>query len=279
MMKSCFVAAAVASAAWSSAAFAADLPARTAPPAPPPVVAAPVFTWTGFYIGLNAGVAIGNSYSPTFVAGGLFPTPASNLVPGSSAGGTAFTGGLQAGYNWQMNQFVFGLETDINWRDGAGNLNGVYATNPAGYGAAYPSYTLSGFDSDRWYGTLRGRIGYAFDRALIYATGGLAYGETGGGSVTVNGAGAFPNVPFSGGGKDWRTGWALGGGIEYAMWDNWTARLEYLHVDLGRTTQTFTGGGGGALNYTVRHDNTDDIIRVGLNYKFGGPVGSVLARY
>jgi outer membrane immunogenic protein len=266
-MKYGFLLGALASTALASAAFAADLPSR-APAAPPLLYSAPVFTWTGFYAGLNAGVAIGNTFSPTFVAGGLFPSAASNLVPAASSGGSAFTGGLQAGYNWQMNQFVFGLETDINWRAGSGGLNGTYATNPAGYGAAYPSYTLSGFNNDRWFGTLRGRLGFAADRALFYVTGGLAYGERDSGTVTVNGAGAFPNVTFGSGGNGWRSGWVLGGGIEYAVTNNWTVRGEYLHVDLGSTTTTYTGGGGGLLNYRVRRSNTDDIIRAGVNYKF-----------
>jgi len=262
----------------SGGAFAADLPSRAVAPAfvaPAPIA----FSWTGFYVGLNVGAAFGNSYTPTFVAGGLFPTAASNLVPGTSAGGTAFTFGGQAGYNWQVNQFVFGLETDINWRDGAGNLNGTYATNPVGYGAAYPSYTLSGFSSDRWYGTLRGRIGFAADRALFYATGGLAYGERNDGTVTVNGAGAFPNVVFGSGSSGWRTGWALGAGIEYAVTNNWTIKGEYLHLDYGSTTTTYSGGAGGALKYTVRRSDTDDVIRLGVNYKFGGPAGPVVASY
>jgi outer membrane immunogenic protein len=268
----------VAAVLMGGSALAADLPSRVSAPA----FAAPVplaFSWTGFYVGLNAGAGFGNSYSPTFVAGGLFPTPASNLVPGASDGGTGFIGGVQAGYNWQMNQFVFGLETDIDWRAGSGSLNGTYATNPVGYGAAYPSYTLSGFNQDRWIGTLRGRLGFAADRALFYVTGGLAYGETSNGTVTVNGAGAFPNVVFGSGGRGWRTGWTLGGGIEYAVTNNWTIKGEYLHVDLGTSTTTYTGGGGGALNYRVRHANTDDIIRVGVNYKFGGPAGPIVASY
>jgi outer membrane immunogenic protein len=155
----------------SGSAFASDLPTHKAPPPPPPV---PVFTWTGFYIGLNAGVAVNSSYNPVFVAGGLFPTSASNLVLGTNSGGTGFTGGAEAGYNWQTGAVVFGLETDINYIDRSGVKNGTYATNPVGYGAAYPTYTLSGFDQDNWFGTVRGRVGYAADRALFFVTGGLA---------------------------------------------------------------------------------------------------------
>lgn len=266
--------------AFAVPAMAADLPARTA--APSPIMAAPVFTWTGLYVGGNLGVGFAGSGSALFEAGGLFPTPASNLAPGSRSGNAAFTGGLQAGYNWQVNQFVYGLETDINWRASSGRLNGTYPTNPAGYGAAYPSYTLSGFDRGRWYGTLRARIGVAFDRALIYATGGLAYGETnGGGTVVVNGVGGFPSVGFGSiGNRGWRAGWALGAGVEYALTNNWTIKGEYLHVDLGRTTTTFVGGGGGALVYRLRNTNADNIVRIGLNYKFGGyAAGPVFAKY
>lgn len=262
-------------------AMAADLPRRTAAPPPAPIIAAPIFTWTGFYVGGTLGVAFGGNNSPVFTAGGLFPTPNSNLVPGKGGGNAAFTGGIQAGYNWQVNQFVYGLETDLNYRAGSNRLNGTYPTNPIGYGAAYPSYTLSGFDRGRWYGTLRARAGVTFDRALIYATGGLAYGEVnGGGAVVVNGAGGFPPVPFGnvGGGRGWRAGWVLGGGVEYAINNNLTVKAEYLHVDLGKTTSIYAFGGG-ALNYRLRNTNTDNIVRVGLNYKFGGAAGPVFARY
>lgn len=253
----------------------ADVAYRVLPAAPTFISPAPVFTWTGLYVGVNAGTAFENTYSPTFVAGGLFPTSASNLVPGRSSGGTAFTGGFHAGYNWQGNEAVFGLETDLNWLAGAGNLNGTYATNTVAFGAAYPNYTMSGFDRYHWLGTLRGRLGFAFDQTLIYATGGLAYGQTDGGSITLNGTGPFP-LAFGSSGNGWRTGWVIGGGVEYAIKNNSTIKIEYLRVGLGTSSQIFTGG---ALNYTVRHRNTNDIVRVGLNYKFGEPSWFVAARY
>jgi opacity protein-like surface antigen len=259
---------------------AADFPSRLAPPPPPPPSfdPTPVVSWTGLYVGLNAGVDIRTHNNPVFEAGGLFPSAASNLVPNVPGSGTGFTTGAQIGYNLQAGSFVYGAEADINYRDPVGSMNGTFPTNPVGYGAAFPSYTLTGFNRDDWFGTVRGRFGFASDRALFYVTGGLAYGQTGGGAVTVNSA-AGPGVAFTTAGAAVRAGWALGGGFEYAIASNWTVKGEYLHVDLGTNTSVYSAGGG-ALTYTLRRRNTDDIVRVGVNYKFGGPViDTVVAKY
>ncbi len=253
-------------AAVSSVSIAADLPGRA--PAPAPFTPVSAFSWTGLYAGANLGASFGNGNTPVFVAGGLFPTPASNLVPGSDLSGTAFTGGLQAGYNWQINSFVVGLETDINLRSRAGGLNGTYATNPAGYGAAFPTYTLNGFGQGNWFGTLRARAGFAADRALFFVTGGLAYGNTRTGGIVVNNIAPAASVPFTAGGNSTRAGWTLGAGIEYAVTNNWTVKGEYLHVDLGSKNVVYTGGGGGALRYTANLANRSEIVRLGVNYKF-----------
>jgi outer membrane immunogenic protein len=218
--------ASVALAAVSAPAFAADLPSRKYEPAAP-VVYAPVFTWTGFYVGLNAGVGFSQSNNTNVTVGGVTTTY-------SSGDNNGFVGGGQVGYNWQTGQFVFGVEADIQYADLGrnNNIGGFY------YGGS----------SSNYFGTVRGRVGYAFDRALLYVTGGLAYGDVGGGVSSNTNA-----------------GWTVGGGLEYAFTNNWTAKIEGLYVNIDRGSGTFV-----APTYVVNVDKNSDfgVVRVGLNYKF-----------
>ena len=174
------VAIAVLSVATASA---SDLPSRKAPAyfANP----APVFTWTGFYVGLNAGAAIradtSANYSPYYTGFG-YPS----YGYGASSGNIAFVGGGQLGYNWQTGPVVFGLETDFDYR--------------------------SGFGKGGFLGTARGRLGYAFSNAwMLYATGGLAYGNT-----------FNDNSYMFNSSNSMRIGYAVGGGVEYAVNRNWS---------------------------------------------------------
>ncbi|MCW5688154.1 MAG: porin family protein [Pseudolabrys sp.] len=207
--------AAVAVLGFATAASAADMPARTYTKAPP--MAAP-FNWTGFYLGLNAGYG--------WVDSG-----------GSNPGG--FVGGGQIGYNWQgyNSPLVLGIEADLQGADidESVTVGGVTATTRA-----------------KAFGTVRGRIGYAFDRAMIYATGGWAYTRT---SLDLSGPGGSISS------SDWSSGWALGGGVEYAFMGPWSAKLEYLHVDSGDVTLTLAG-----TSVTGNYDM--NVVRAGLNYRF-----------
>ena len=142
----------------ASAAQAADLPSRYAPP--PMVAAVPLFTWTGFYVGVNAGYGWNTNDSNTFI------DPVFGVVSGGGSDG-GFVGGGQIGYNYQFSQFVIGLETDIQYAD-IGNGRGTFGQGFAGNN-----------NNGNWFGTVRARAGFAFDRALVYATGGLAYGDIG----------------------------------------------------------------------------------------------------
>ena len=155
-------------------------------PAPITTTYVPVFTWTGFYVGVNAGYGWTQSNNVTFT------TPTGLWTTYSSGNNSGFTGGGQIGYNMQYNQFVFGLETDIQYAD-FGKKN-YYST---GLGP-FPTFAT---DNGNYFGTVRGRVGYAIDRTLIYVTGGLAYGDVG---QTVGNAST-----------NW--GWTLGGGVEYAL--------------------------------------------------------------
>ncbi|MCP8940101.1 porin family protein [Alsobacter sp. SYSU M60028] len=233
-------------------AFAADLPARTAPVAPAPVMA-PMYNWTGFYIGANAGYTWGSG-DVSVVGDSTFisnlnavgaPTKGS-LDPGG------FTLGLQAGYNYQVNQFVMGVEADANWVD---------ASKSSYWAGLTPGSTASFGSKIEWLSTIRGRLGYAVNNFLIYGTGGFAFGQ---GKATW-GYGDGVNV-WSGSESGTRTGWALGAGVEYAFNRNWTAKVEYLYYDLGEKTFYSTTAAGNTA--ALKADYSGNIIRAGVNYKF-----------
>jgi outer membrane immunogenic protein len=246
------------------AASAADLPSRSAPPVAP-VYVPPAFTWTGFYVGVNAGYAWANNNDNNF---GVF-----GFNRGGNNGG--FIGGAQVGYNYQFgvgSGFVIGAEADIQWVDFGGHNRGAAFTN------AGTTYFFGGRSSGNYLGTVRLRAGYAFDRFLVYATGGLAYGDAGrgngiayavtapGGTLPFGGVNPGPGsvtTAFGSSGSSTQTGWTLGGGFEYAITPNLTAKAEYLYYNLSHRNNALTPFFAGS-----RHDNDGNIVRVGLNYKF-----------
>jgi outer membrane immunogenic protein len=221
----------LASTAFVGSAAAADI--QQARPAYKAPVLAPisVYNWTGFYVGANVGYGWGRQ---DVSLDGFGSVGSANL--------NGVIGGGQIGYNWQVNQWVFGLETDFqgSGQKGDGGVSGV---------AAYTNKL-------DWFGTVRGRVGYAFDRWLPYVTGGWAYGH-GDLSGTVTGVGGFS-------GSNTYSGWTVGGGLEYAFLNNWSAKLEYLHVDFGDGPSVAVVPGTNISGGKLR----DDIMRVGLNYKF-----------
>jgi outer membrane immunogenic protein len=264
-----FRSALLASAAILSAgsAFAADLPARVAPA---PYIAAPIFTWTGFYVGLNAGAAWNNSNGgfgyggPVFGGVGGAPLVYGSVNANNDAG---FTGGVTAGYNWQMgSSFVMGVEGDLNYID---RNNGGSVAVPAIAPTTY--FVVNHGSANNFYGTLRARLGFAFDRALIYATGGLAFGG-GNGDASANyfaagGPAGGLAIATTGGNSNSNVGWALGGGVEYAFSNAWSVKLEYLHVDLGSHNRTFYQPA--TTNFiTINSDNKFDVVRAGVNFRF-----------
>ena len=203
-MKKTIIAMAIATMAGGSAA-AADLPRGPAPYYPPPPA---IYNWTGPYAGLNLGYqwakVTNNVTEPSGIAGGG-----------------------QLGYNWQLGQFVFGLETDIQ------------------ASAADDTFAPYKF-SNPWFGTLRARIGYAINNVMLYGTGGLAYGELKG--------------EFFGLEEDKTlVGWTAGAGIEYGFTQNWSAKLEYLYMDLASRTYSITGVDNGLHS---------SFLRLGVNYHF-----------
>jgi outer membrane immunogenic protein len=276
-MKKIALAAAAASMLFAGAASAADMAPRYTK-APPPVVA--VYNWTGFYIGGNVGGAWDNKSSevPTGNFVGLVPPQA---FPASITR-SGFTGGGQIGYNWQAAQWVFGLEADFNYVDfKSASVSTVFA-NATAFGAGAPPNTFTyNVGRQDFFGTVRGRVGYAWDRFLVYATGGFAYGN--GITNTVTYTNSVPGAvyaTFQGSSGD-RFGYTVGAGFEYGFGNNWSVKAEYLWVDLSshnRTLVPVAVTGTPATGFTFADSGGDrfSVARVGLNYRFGGPV---VARY
>jgi outer membrane immunogenic protein len=228
--------------ATAAPAFAADLPPPVAPPRAPTayVPAPPAFSWTGFYIGLNAGYGFGQTKwtAPSGTVGGFSTT-------GPLAGGTI-------GGNYQIGQLVLGIEGDADWQ----NIRGAQTS-----GLCAPAAIGGCATASSWVATIRGRVGFAADRALFYATAG----------------GAFANVkpstgalPYGGGTE---AGWTAGAGIEYAMTDNWTAKIEYLFADFQHASCAVGScSAGNPFVLPVGPASvalTESMVRVGVNYKFG----------
>ena len=256
MKKILALGAAVAALSAVSGALAADLPSRKAPPAF--AAPLPVFTWTGFYAGLNAGAAFGNN------RGGF-----AGLNTGSGDN-VRFTGGGQIGYNYQIGQLVVGLEADINFLTN-NRRNGGSVIVPTFPGTIGPTTLTAsnGGNSGNYFGTVRPRIGFAIDRALIYVTGGIAYGDFNKSQslVATNGLGAAI-ATFSNGGNNNRIGYTLGGGVEYAITNNWTVKGEYLWVGSGSRNRTYTSPAFPAIAFNSGGDRGFSVVRAGVNYKF-----------
>ncbi|MBR0786275.1 outer membrane protein [Bradyrhizobium iriomotense] len=243
---------------------------------------APGYNWTGFYVGGNVGGQWGSSNpntSTVFDPFGYFdPTsvPAVNAVGAQHINSSSVTGGFTAGYNWQVNNAVFGLEGDINHFGFKGG-----ATGSAVYPCCAPfAFTVNSSVSADWLATIRGRIGFlATPHWLLYATGGAAISEVKGNFTFTDNF--FLPASESGSIRDTRVGWTAGVGGEYAVGNGWSLKAEYLYVDLGRATVTSTNlgtffGPAPASVFTHSFDIKSNIVRVGVNYKFGGPV---VARY
>ena len=192
----------------ATGAVAADLPSRRAPA--PIIAAAPLFTWTGFYVGVNAGYGWSNDDFDSV-----------DLADEDDDGG--FVGGAQVGYNYQIGSFVVGLEGDIQYAD--------FGSEGAFIGTDGATYDL---DRSDWFGTVRARAGVAFDRALIYATGGFAFADD-------------------------ANGWTVGGGVEYAFTNNLSLKVEGLYVSLDADNE---------FDFDFDNDVDFGVVRAGLNYRF-----------
>jgi outer membrane immunogenic protein len=234
--------------------------------------AADVPAWAGFYVGAN----FGNSWA---IAKSDFSSPITSTRSNSQDLRGAVGGG-QIGYNWRTNAWVWGVEADFQGTDQKGTFFNR-DTNPADLIAAVGPGVPGSLDSTLnqnmpWFGTVRARVGFVLEpRWMIYATGGLAYGEVDSNLSTIDPDNDVTTSSWS----ETHFGWTVGAGVEAAFWDNWTGRLEYLHMDLGRsggstnstlfTTGPFLPAGGAVTGHlAIRTRLTDEILRVGLNYRF-----------
>lgn len=223
---------------FAQAASAADMPVK-APIAPAPIV----YNWTGFYIGGHIGGARASTqYTDPLAAAGVRNT--FNTDP------DGFIGGGQLGFNYQSGSWVFGVEGDISWANVSGSASGP-VTPPAG----------SILDTDvKWLATLTGRVGYAWNRWLLYVKGGAAWMSVDHSFSNV-GPPAFTNVV-----SDTHSGWIVGAGVEWAFAGNWSAKLEYNYMDFGTDTLTFPGLG---VAFPLDVDQQVHAVKLGVNYRFG----------
>jgi outer membrane immunogenic protein len=281
-------------------ASAADLPVYTKAP---PIEVVPACVWCGFYVGGNVGYAQSESTSvnSSAMAGPFGSAPAppgfDQDIPATAAAGLTtgipvgsqkgIIGGGQFGYNFQSGRFVAGFEADIQGLSGRATGTSVTAVT---VDTIPVNATLTATNSVNWLGTVRGRIGIAATpNFLIYGTGGLAYGGVNS-STGINQAFSGPingvgTSLASGNFSETRVGWTAGAGGEWMFTSNWSAKIEYLHYDLGSANygtpvNNFATAGVfaplGTFFYTLGQNSSTnfrgDIVRVGINYKFGGPV-------
>ena len=224
-------------------ASAADIARPVYKAQPAPMIAG--YNWSGFYVGVHGGYGWGDLNSATL---------------GGSSDIDGWFGGGQIGWNWQGagSPWVFGIEVDS-----------AFAKIENDTTVAAGAVVANAFSEIDYFGTARARLGYAFDRTLIYATGGLAWANNEIG-VSV----AAPGFVAGATSSNMHVGYAVGGGVEWALSPNWSAKVEYLYLDLG--SEDYFGGTG---NGGFEADLQAHTVKVGLNYKFDWGKGPISARY
>lgn len=277
MLKACLCAALLASALLAPAASAQDAYGRTGrmfTAAPRNTDASYVrimrryrpYDWTGLYFGANLGGLSSTAAFDWVPDPAGFPNAAADLTTAStgSSSNWALIGGGEIGANWQVdNHYVVGIEADY----GVLRLKQSRADNLARFGFA-SSPLAESMDLDG-IATVRGRLGYAFDRLLIYATGGVAFAHFKYRDSIAFGASGTNNTASL---DTWSTAAVYGGGIEYALAGNWTAKIGYLHTEIGDPTSSRNSDPVAfpAAGIVHNHNARIDIVRFGLDYKFGG---------
>jgi outer membrane immunogenic protein len=260
-MKKLALAAAAIFALFTGTASAADMAVKA-----PPVVAPVPFSWTGFYIGVHGG---GAWYDKDWDA----PLTAINIAGGcpgcprpiSSNTASSWLAGGQVGFNYQTGIWVWGVEADASWTDLKGSGSNAFFA---------PGFLLNNSEIDSL-GTIAGRVGITANQALFYVKGGGAWAH----DRFFTSFGAAPGVAFQAA-SDTRWGWMVGVGVEYAFAPNWSVKAEYNHMDFGSFTQTLNpqpGCGCVAFQYDI--NQTVDLVKVGVNYRFGWGGGPVVAKY
>ena len=221
-----------------TAVSAADLPVK----APPVPIA--IYDWTGFYIGVSGGGSLGTSTHIDQATG--FGDTLGYNVRGGLVGGTL-------GYNWQVSSFVFGFEGDASWV-------GEYGSHPDDGLAGNPAFTS--FTKETWVATARGRAGYAVDNLLFYGTGGYAAAGVEAGVKDANTGALLSSATST------RSGWTAGGGLEWGFAPNWSAKFEWLYMKFDSAAFNTLQAEGPRSSVPL----DDNVVRAGINYRFGGPV-------
>jgi outer membrane immunogenic protein len=256
----------------AGAASAADLAARPYTKAPPP---APIFSWTGFYIGVHGG-GMWADKDWTEGCSALVGAPCTTFGNGGSPFRTSHQissalGGVQGGYNWQVNSFVLGVEADWSWTGNRETCSQIIG--PAGFFALDGGVGCSRTD---WLGTVTGRAGLSMGQALFYGKAGVAFAHdsyVARCSTLQGGICANSNIVMTTSPSEDRVGWTVGVGAEYAFTGNWSVKAEYNYMDFGTERNRFQ-----TIIFPVDsiHDinirQRVNVAKVGINYRFGGPV-------
>ena len=242
----------------SSPTFAADMAVKAPPPAPLPMI----YNWSGFYIGANGGWGQSHNCLDFITAVGTVASGCDDRSGGVAGG--------QIGYRWQASQFVFGLEAQGDWAD----------LNSTSLSLLDPS--LSTQVKTDAIGLFPGQIGWAWNAALFYVKGGGAWAND---RFFTSASGVIPPPPLAGvplqQANDTRWGWMVGVGVEYAFTPNWSVKAEYNYLDLGTRRETLQPvpancPGCAPFQYDIRQRM--DLVKIGLNYRFGW-AGPVVAKY
>src|SRR5215813_2090979 len=280
------LATALAALSFGNAAQAADMPVKALPPVAPGV------NWTGFYVGGHIGYGWGNKdFSLPDIAGQKFGDCTGShqeCFDFSKLGSPALSqklagllGGVQAGFNLQSGAFVYGVEGQLSWtdmkKDSLSKLGQFRYVN-CWYDIA-KEIDLKAHTEVSWVATLSGRIGYVIDRVLIYAKGGVAFADQDYNWIVTKGSHDLATAKFS----DTRTGWMVGAGAEWALWHNWSAKLEYNYMDFGTetinaATNVCLSGQCSRKDVRVDIDEHMHVVKLGINYRFGMP-GFAKANY
>jgi outer membrane immunogenic protein len=257
---------AIAAVTGSAAANAADM-ARPYAKAPAPIVA-PGYSWTGVYAGVNVG-GVWSKDDVTWAANpalfGIGFTPVLNAAGTGAINASGVTAGGQIGYNYQVGpMWLVGVEADINYTD-LSRARTALVPPPGVPG----TFVTSTFES-KWLATVRGRVGIlATPALLLYGTGGVAFADV---KTSDFAFFAFDGSTNTFASSTTRTGWTAGAGAEWGFASNWSARIEYLYIDLGSVRYVSQNNltAGATINH--EHRITENVVRVGINYRFGGPV-------
>jgi outer membrane immunogenic protein len=243
--------------AFAGAAGATDLPVRAPVYKAPAVVEA--FSWTGCFVGGHVGAIQNDSTLTAHAEDGASPAVVAATTHKYHANNTSFTGGVQYGCNKQFGQLLLGLDSSFSWAGINQTFTAFHPTVP-GVVAGYTETFSQQLD---WYSTTRARLGWAHDRWMVFVAGGLATG-----TVESKYSAAFFGSTFAGSEDKFRFGWTIGGGLEFALSQNWFVRGEYLYVDLGDFSYKNFSAASPGSSFRADVDTKFHVARVALSYRF-----------